>query len=114
MSEQLDESTAVKHVTEWGIGLCWAQANGLKIPPVTTDNDAHRATRDREVWFSERGLRPDTIACTGSQRVEGAWFERVYASVSAPVVVPTCPHCAVLRDAALEGRLVGVGVGSVP
>lgn len=39
-----------KHVTEWGISLCWAQANGLKVPPV-----------------------------------------------SAPEVVPTCPHCAVLR-----------------
>lgn len=94
-----------RHVTEWGLGLCWAWATGVTIPPVTTESGAYRATRDREAWFARHGLRPDTVACTGSQRVEGAWFEHVIASITAVSTVPTCQRCAVLRDAALEGRL---------
>lgn len=113
MSEQLDETTVVKHVTEWGIGWCWAQANGLKIPPATERyrGDAVADTSARDAWFSQRGLRPDTIACGGRQRPDAQWFEQVYVSASAPEVVPTCHLCAVLRDAALEGRLL-VGVKS--
>lgn len=105
MSDALDESTVVKHLTEWGLGLCFAKVTGQVVPVIEGGDFGALDASRRHDWFLSHGLRADTVACDGRQRTEGAWFEQVYPSASALATVPTCPRCAVLRDAALEGRL---------
>ena len=77
------------HVTEFGLGLC------AGVAPIAG-------------WYrnggalKRAGLRPDTRACDGAEKVLG--YDAM-PTIHALTQVPTCPRCAVLRDEALEGRL---------
>lgn len=88
----------MKHVTEWGLGLCAGVAGEGKPTALV----------DRRALLEARGLRPDTIACTGAKftddDIDSGRIERIL-SAYVRSSLPTCPRCAVLRDAALEGRL---------
>lgn len=96
--------TTLTHVTEWGLGLCAGMLEDEDWLPSEGE-----ASRLREV-----GLRPDTVACDGlpsdgaigggphSPTVDGG---DVFTLRHCLRGIPTCPACAVLRDAALEGRL---------
>ena len=72
--------SAVTHVTEYGLAACAGLGFGRE---------------------GTSGMRVCTIACDES---DIAGKEYIAAS-GVPVVIPTCPRCAVLRDEALEGRL---------
>lgn len=81
------------HVTEFGLGLC-----------------AGVTTRPGLPWgrlqLELSGLRPDRIACNGALWEDPEPEEQeVIPTILCQSRVPTCPRCAVLRDAALEGRL---------
>lgn len=88
---------SITHVTEWGLGLCARIADYSAASSV-----------DRRALLIARGLRPDTIACTGvkftDDDIDSGRIDRVL-SAFARSRLPSCPKCAVLRDAALEGRL---------
>jgi hypothetical protein len=43
-------------------------------------------------------------ACDGHREVWGEWADTLIDSSRIKGQLPTCPACAVLRDAALEGR----------
>lgn len=77
------------HISEWGLGVC--AGIGVGVVGTIEEMRAH-------------GLRSDTVACSG----EGAptvGYENLAIMELAVERLPTCPRCAVLRDAALEGRL---------
>jgi hypothetical protein len=92
----------VTHVTEYGLAGC---ARKLHPPGRSKSSKAVRARMQRI------GIRRDTVACDGSPaggRYRAALIDvkgDVILSAYAMQVMPTCPRCAVLRDAALEGRL---------
>lgn len=71
--------TPLTHVTEWGLAAC--------------------AGVNTNMALYGTALRAMTVACTGEPA------ERRSDLVFAVDTVPTCPRCAVLRDAALEGKL---------
>jgi hypothetical protein len=88
-----DGEAVTTHVTEFGLGLCAGVTNRPGLP-------------FGRMVLEAQGLRPDRIACNGARwedpEPEG---QQVIPSVQCRSRVPTCPRCAVLRDAALEGRL---------
>lgn len=97
------------HVTEWG--LAWVA--GRLMP-----KGASARRRNVKARMKRLGLRMDTVACDGSDCTTGTrYITRSLVSASGwtnndvilasrtATTVPTCPRCAVLRDAALEGKL---------
>ncbi len=85
----------VTHVTETGLAIC---ANRL-FPRGASRSRAAVRSRMRRL-----GLRVDTVACDGTPS-GGRYARDVIMSAFTASKVPTCPRCAVLRDAALEGKL---------
>ena len=84
MSHDSESGAGTAHVTEWALGEC--------VFGTSDEQSIDRA-----------GFRWATVACDGSNsvpRVDCVGFDEGVREV-----ILTCPRCAVLRDAALEGRL---------